>query len=522
MQSAAETEGDLEQPDQAAGGHVTLYVVVFSAGAATMGIEMAGSRLLAPFFGTSLYVWAVLIGLIMIYLAVGYTAGGRLADAFPRPDVLYRLTAVAGFAVGLIPLLSRPILQWSTLAFSQLSAGIFLGSLIGVLLLFAIPVSMLGFVSPFAVRLTVGSVRRAGNASGHIYALSTTGSLVGTFATVFLLIPTIGTRRTLLALSLLLVAVSLVGIWRRAPLYFLLLIPALVQIILPPGEVRAAESGRLIYEGESAYYYIQVVQNGSRRELVLDDGHAVHSVYDPHRLLTGEYWDYFLAAPLFSPRYTPGRIRSGALLGLGGGTSARLFAAAYPGVHLSAAEIDPQVVSVARRYFGLHEQHLRVYTEDARYFLLTHPHRYDVVLVDAFRQPYIPFQLTTRDFFTLVRRRLHSGGVVAVNAGHTQTDFRLVNALARTMRTVFPSVYIVDVPGTINSIVVGSSRPATTADFRRNVSRARGISRIVGRRALLHGNIRPAPPSGPIFTDDLAPVEQMVDQIVLDYIRSGT
>jgi spermidine synthase len=294
-----------------------------------------------------------------------------------------------------------------------------------------------------------------------------------------------------------------------------------VQLALPPGYVRAAESGRLLYETESPYYYIQVVEDGSRRELVLDEGHAVHSVYDPHRVRTGEYWDYFLAAPFFSRQYRPRSIRHVAILGLGGGTAARLLHAAYPRAQLVGVEIDPQIVAVARRYFDMREPQLHVMVDDARYYLLTHGGRYDVVALDAFRQPYIPFQLTTREFFALVRKHLQPHGVVAVNAGHTATDFRLVDALARTMRSVFPSVYILDVPGTINSIVIASMDRVTRADVRRNVSRTTGLSRDIGAGTLSETHLRSGGNGGVLFTDDLAPVEQLIDQIVLDYVRSG-
>lgn len=494
-------------------------LVVFTAGGTTMGVEMAGARLLAPFFGTSLYVWAVLIGLIMVYLAAGYYLGGRLADRFPRLDALCLLTLLAGFTVGLIPLISQPVLRWSAIGFDQLSAGIFLGSLAAVLLLFALPVVALGCVTPWAVRLAVSSVSQAGNAAGSMYAISTCGSLAGTFITVFVAIPTIGTRRTILSLGVILMAVSVTALYRRWPVSVLAPAPIILLLFLPPGQVRAAEGGKLIYESESAYYYIQVVRTGSIRELMLDEGHAVHSVYDPNHLLTGEYWDYFLAAPLFSPGYSPTRVRHVAVLGLGGGTAVRLFASAYPRARIDGVEIDPAIVSVARRYFDMRERRLTTYTEDARYFLLTHQRRYDVVAVDAFRQPYIPFQLTTTNFFHLVREHMSPDGVVAVNAGHTATDFRLVNAVAHTMATVFPSVYIIDVPGTINSVIVAADRPTSLAVLRRNVSHVQGVSRTVGLRVLREGNLRPAPRTGTVFTDDLAPVEQLIDQIVLDYAR---
>jgi spermidine synthase len=299
-----------------------------------------------------------------------------------------------------------------------------------------------------------------------------------------------------------------------------MLLPSAVQLVLPAGVVRSAESGRLIFQRESAYYYIQVTQEGRQRSLVLDEGHAVHSVYDPGRLLTGEYWDYFLLAPLL--RGSTKDLRSAVILGLGGGTVARLLAATAPRARLDGVEIDPAIVDTARRYFDLHEPNLAVHVEDARYFLLTNDRRYNVITLDAFRQPYIPFQLTTQEFFSLARDRLRPGGVVAVNCGHTAQDYRLVDAMAHTMSTVFPTVVIVDVPGTINSLVYGLSTRMSLSTVRARLSAARGSARVPAIRALHEGNLRLAPRTGHVFTDDLAPVEQLIDQIVVDYVRDGS
>ena len=180
-----------------------LLVLVFVGGATSLGIEFAAARLLAPFFGQSLFIWGILIGLILIYLTVGYYVGGRVADRRPDPTLLYQITAAAGLATGLIPLVSRPILLLSQTGFSQLSLGLVLGTLLAVVVLFAVPVILLGMVSPFAIRLRIKDVQTAGNAAGAVYALSTLGSIVGTFVPVFWLIPTYGTRPTLYILAVL-------------------------------------------------------------------------------------------------------------------------------------------------------------------------------------------------------------------------------------------------------------------------------------------------------------------------------
>ncbi|HYS30472.1 MAG TPA: fused MFS/spermidine synthase, partial [Candidatus Limnocylindria bacterium] len=190
-----------------------LLVLVFVGGLTSLGVEFAAARLLAPFFGQSLFIWGTLIGLILIYLTVGYYVGGRVADRWPDPRLLYRITTVAALALGLIPLVARPILSFSQQGFAQLSLGIVVGSLLSVIVLFAVPVTLLGIVSPFAIRLRIHDVLTAGNAAGAVYALSTLGSILGTFIPVFWLIPSFGTRPTIFILAIGLGIVSGVGLW---------------------------------------------------------------------------------------------------------------------------------------------------------------------------------------------------------------------------------------------------------------------------------------------------------------------
>src|SRR5215470_5040084 len=189
-----------------------LIVVVFVAGACSLAVELSASRLLAPYFGTSLFVWSNLIGLILLYLTIGYYLGGRLADRFPRPAVLYTLTIIAAFLISVIPFLSRPILLWSQSAFSTYSIGVFYGSLVSVLLLFAVPMILLGCVSPFAIRLRIEQLGKSGRTAGQLYAISTAGSILGTFLPVLLLIPTIGTYRTFFTFAVALLLVSIIGL----------------------------------------------------------------------------------------------------------------------------------------------------------------------------------------------------------------------------------------------------------------------------------------------------------------------
>ena len=272
-----------------------LLLLVFVSGMTTMAVEMSASRLLDPYFGNSLMIWTVLIGLILIYLTVGYYVGGRLADRSPHESTLYQLTAWAGLAIGLIPFVSRPILHYAVMGFANYSAGLLGGSLLGVLLLFSIPVTLLGCVSPFAIRLAVRGVDTAGQTAGSIYALSTLGSITGTFAPILVFIPNIGTRQTFLFFSVTLLAISVIGLMkaksRRAPLYGLLLAAVILLFALvPAGTIKAAPG--LIYEAESPYNYIQVVKEGTTSYLFLNEGEGIHSMYTPDQVLTGGIWDY--------------------------------------------------------------------------------------------------------------------------------------------------------------------------------------------------------------------------------------
>ena len=495
-----------------------LIVLVLIGGMTSLALEMCAERLMEPYFGTSLIVWASLIGLILIYLTVGYVVGGRLADRYPSEQVLCVITAAAALAIALIPFVSQGILQWSVTGLEQVSVSIFLSSLIGTILLFAVPVTLLGVVSPFAIRLLTKEVSQSGRSSGSLYAISTFGSIVGAFLPVLWLIPTFGVRRTLLIFGVLLFAASLWGLrplWRPS---FLLVVVALV---LPLGPLK--DIPNLIYDKESLYNYIQVTQQpDGTRELILNEGQAIHSIYyaNPDTVLTGWYWDYFLAAPYFNVGFTPNKLHRVGIIGLAGGTIARQFTKVYGPVPIDGVEIDPTIVDVAHKYFAMNEPNLHVHIEDGRTYLATTHEQYDVVAVDAFQQPYIPFQLTTREFFTSIRSHLSAQGVVAINTGHTTHDYRLVQAFVNTMSQVFPSVYVFNVPGTFNTEVMGTMQKTSIDTFRSNLANIPPTT-VMGQVAneVVPVVTQAHPDGGLVFSDDRAPIEQITDQLLLNYIQ---
>ncbi|MDQ3043864.1 MAG: fused MFS/spermidine synthase, partial [Chloroflexota bacterium] len=277
-----------------------LRVLVFAGGFCGIGIELGASRLIAPYFGSSTFIWANLIGLTLLYLSIGYYLGGRVADRFPNPLILYTLTAVAALVTGLIPLMSRPILAASLSAFDRFSVGAFYGSLIAVLLLLAIPITLLGFVTPYVIRLRMSRVDHSGQTAGNIYALSTLGSIAGSFVPVLVLIPLMGTAQAFLVLSFALLVPSIIGL-----LLLRAVVPAVaaglfgvalfvLTSISGSAPVRPAQRGVLVYETESADNYIQVLNENGTYLLALNEGHAVHSIYDPKEILTRGPWDYFM------------------------------------------------------------------------------------------------------------------------------------------------------------------------------------------------------------------------------------
>jgi predicted membrane-bound spermidine synthase len=506
------------------GDDIWIRLIVFLGGMSSIGTELSATHLIAPYFGESTFIWATVIGLTMTFLAIGYALGGRAADKYPRAWLLYFTTSIAAIAAGLLPFFSRPILSTSLDAFQDVNIGAFYGALIGVLAMLAVPITLLGFVTPYAIRLRIDQIEHAGNTAGSIYALSTIGSIAGSFLPVLVLIPWIGTTRSFLVLSLLLLIPSLVGLFRlkavRPAMAAIALSVAMIAANLWASQqpIRAAEYGELIYETESSENYIQVTQDGDRTLLSLNDGHAVHSIYDPTNLMTGGPWDYFMAGPLFQPQTGPAQIDNALLIGLAGGTVSKQLTAGYGPIPIDGVELDPVIVDVGREYFDMTEPNLNVIINDGRYVLRTTDTEYDLIGVDAYRQPYIPFQLTTREFFREVSNALTDDGVAVMNVGRTETDYRLVDVIASTMKDVFPNVYVIDTERYSNSIVIATNSPSQIETFAISVAQQPEGSpiRIVGDAALETGNIREVTEVTTVFTDDHAPVERVIDQIIID------
>jgi spermidine synthase len=490
-----------------------LLLLVFVGGASSLGAEIAAARLLAPYFGASTIIWANTIGVVLVALSVGYWLGGRLADRHPNERAL-RLTVLgAAVLLALVPLVAGPLLEVAVFAFDRIDAGAFLGSLLGVLLLVAVPVLLLGMVSPWAIRLAVRAVTEAGEVAGRLYGLSTVGSLLGVFLSALVLIPFAGTQRTFIGFAAVLaLAAAGTGLPRRA-----LLVPLglAALLALPPGVTKPAEDAgeAVIHETESEYQYVRVLEDRAdgERTLELNEGQAVHSVYRPDSVLTGGVWDGYAVLPFARLQRPPRRV---AMLGNAAGTVSRAYERFFPATAIDGVEIDPRVSDAGRRYFDMDNPRLRIHDEDARPFLRRARGGYDLIGIDAYRQPYIPFYLATREFFALARSRLAPGGAVMLNVGHPPGQDGLERVLSATMGSVFAHVRRYPIAPE-NTLLIASDSSLS----RERLAAASRFLPAALAPVLEDATARLGPPlrGGRVYTDDRAPVEWLIDSSIVRY-----
>ena len=508
-----------------------LSITVFISGLVTLAVELTASRLLGSVFGTSNLVWASVIGLILIYLSAGYALGGRWADRSPYPKTLYTILAWAAFSAGLVPLLAKPVLPLAAAAFDRLQVGVLVGSFIGVLILFSVPITLMGTISPFAIRLLVSTAEEAGSVAGRVYALSTIGSFVGTFLPVLVTIPLIGTTLTFVLFSLVLMIVAFIGLAKSGGKTVALRLAWMPVVILAAnwlwGDTPFKRTAGQIYETESAYNYIEVLEQDGYTLLRLNEGQGIHSVYHPTELNYFGPWEQFLVAPFFNPDFQIGEVDRIGIVGLAGGTLARQATAVFGPVPIDGWEIDPEIIEVGREYFEMDMPNLNAIAQDGRIGLAASPERYTVIAVDAYRPPYIPWHLTTVEFFRLIYDRLTDDGVMVINIGRAPEDRRLVDGLAATAGAVFPSLYVFDVEGSFNSILAATRSVTTVENLYHNFGRLVDVEGIhpllLDAMAAAINNLQPVTPSETVFTDDRAPIEWLTNNLVLNYLLgSGT
>ncbi|MCP4809434.1 MAG: spermine synthase [Proteobacteria bacterium] len=509
-----------------------LKILVFVSGATVMAVEMTALRLLAPFFGTSLLITTILIGSMMGFLSLGYWLGGKYGDKHPTLPALAKVTAAASVLVLAIPFLGQPILRGASAAMRPLLQGealseptvafaMIVGGLLGTIGLIAFPITLLGMVSPWAVRLAVDDVEEAGKAAGQLYALSTFGSIIGSFLPALALVPLLGVRNTFLAVGVTLLAVSAFCMVKRGP--GLGGAAALVLLgFIPEGIVRPMDG--LVEESESLYHFIQVVIEpyGKCEEayhLYLNEGVGVHSVKCLDETVeTRGTWAYMAAAPLYMDE--PAAVDDVLIIGLAGGTIARQLLESFPTAHVDGVEIDGAVVEVGKKYFDNDDDRITPFVMDGRIYLQNTPKTYDVILMDAYRQPYIPFHLTTVEFWQTVSDHLEPDGVVGINVASVRgVSQGLAQMIYRTMREVFPSVHYVDATQSNDILYATNSltHKDRIAEHLAELPAARGLDQI--RSVIKQKTVGEVEgwEDGRVLTDDQAPVEMVWDLMALEY-----
>jgi len=488
---------------------VGLHLAAFTCGAVVMAAELGASRLVAPFFGTSTPVWALLIGAVLLGLAVGQALGGRMSARSDTRELLVPLLLAAAFLIFLLPFVAPWLMAGSLDLFHRGSVALLTAMALGVTTLLALPLVVLGATSPLLLeRLTASSTEPVGAVAGRLYALSTLGSLAGTYGAGLVFIPSLGTSRSLwLFAALLAMVAGALGLDRRlGRLGAVAGVFGLLFVGMRPPAVKVRPNA--IFETESADNYIQVTDDGARRNLYLNEGYAVQSVYyRDGRLPLGDVWGYYALAPAWT---SSGKPKRALLLGLGGGTSARTLRALFPELEITGVERDAAVVEVATRFFALPGD-IKVVIDDGRAFVHRDRSRYDLVIVDAFRFPYVPFQLCTVEFFRTLSARIEPGGVVLLNIGRDGAERSVVESVARSALEVFAHLRSVDVHESTTLLVA----------THHSVEKDAGILAL-GLAAPHAARLWALPQAKPFhvdrtlvpLSDDRAPVEMLTDRIL--------
>ena len=502
-----------------------LYLTEFFAGMSIMAVELGASRLMAPYFSSSQIVWTVIIGVIMIAMAIGNVWGGKLADKSATPDKLYRRLIIAAIWIALIPFVGRYLIAGISLLLALFVTKNFLvwAALAACLVIFAFPCVLLGTVTPSLTRFTVDNLDDTGKTVGRLNALNTIGSIIGTFVPTFVTIPAVGTAATFLIFSGVLAAIGIA--------YFMFekkkSVPGIVSVLLIiglcfalPGYSFAFWENDLALEDESIYNYLQVQDDTKRTTLSTNVLFGVQSVQVKGNALTGMYYDYALAAPCMAGMDgTDNEGRSVMILGMGSGTYASYCTRYFPGASVQGAEIDKKIADIATDYFGLPDS-VTVAVEDGRAYLAASEEKFDVIMVDAYQDITIPFQLSSQEFFREVAAHLKPEGVMVVNLNMTSRENGSINQyLCDTMASVFRYTYLADVPGNTNTEVFCTNADGLKERFDAgraaltDAEYAAMMDTAAQRLTAYQGGEH-------ILTDDKAPVE-VLGMRVLDELIAG-
>lgn len=428
---------------------IYLYIIVLISGASVLAVEILGTRILGPFYGVSLFLWSALITITLIALSIGYTLGGYWADRRPSMGLMCSIIITAGVWLLLLPLIKKPILMVTE------PLGLRPAVLVTAFILFSPPLTLLGMVSPFAIRIKASRLDEVGRTAGNLYAISTVGSVAAALLTGFVLIPNMGVTHLILAIGLTLVISAGVGIgidWkfhsRSIITMVLIMVFAIVSIWIVPPEKADPEAGLLAFV-QSAYAELRVLDVNNSRHLLIDG--SLHTQLD---VTSGEsvvaYSSVFELFKYFHP--DPGNLL---LIGIGGGAVVKNYARA--GWEIDAVEIDPKVTDLAIHFFGLTPEDGNYFAMDGRQFLITNDRLYDVIIMDAFGSSYIPFHLVTVESFKLIKDHLKPGGMLGMNVISIRWEDHIVKSLGATLKEHFNQVWVLptgDPPGNVNNVLI--------------------------------------------------------------------
>ena len=498
-----------------------LYLTEFFSGMSVMAVELGASRLLAPYFSSSQIVWTIIIGTIMIAMALGNIYGGKSADKNPDPDKLYARILLAAVWIAAIPFFGKfVILGISALLVVTVNTNFLIwAAFFTCMVVFVFPLFLLGTVTPSLVKYTVDSLDDSGKTVGTLGAFNTIGSIIGTFIPTFISIPAVGTAATFLIFSgiLLILGLAYFIVNKRSPVRCgtasaLFLVCCILSNLFG----FAFWEKHLVYEGESVYNYLQVKDDGETTSLSTNVLFGVQSVYVKSGKLSGMYYDYAMAAPLMTGKVSDKK--DILILGMGTGTYAKQCMNYLPDVTAEGVEIDDRITDLAREYFDLPDE-VKVTTYDGRAFLNVNDKKYDVIMVDAYQDITIPFQMSSVEFFRLVKDHLTDDGIMVVNMNMRSDSADGINSyLADTISEVFGYVYTIDVNGATNRELFASDSSSMTSNLVNNSAQLKNNS-LIALMSTVSSGLKPYKSSGHILTDDKAPVELLGMRVIDDIIQ---
>jgi spermidine synthase len=495
------------------------YIIVFVGGAVLMALEIAGSRVLAPHFGSSIFVWGSLISVVMAALSIGYYWGGWLSTREPSYAKLAILLSAPGVVIFFLPFIYPSINEW--IAMQDL--GVRTSPLLACAVLFLFPGVFLGTISPYVIRLAATNLNTVGSTAGSLYAISTAGSIFGTLLTAFYLIPLLGVSNIIHSLGIVMVCLSLVVVPlnRRRRVSSMRAVAAMSALLGLTNMLWTPIAwAKTLLQKDTFYHRIRIEEDSEARYMYFDRTlQSAMNLKDP------------MALRLIYSRYTSlgFTFRSDAkkmlLIGLGGGSIPKKVNQVFPNLEIDAVELDPEVIKLAKDYFHVKEhKNLRLHAADGRLFLTRTQQQYDIIMLDAYFTDAMPFHLATKQFFELAQRKLTPNGIIVANliSAVTGPSGKIVRSFVRTQRQVFPQTYVFAArrpdnvsTDTIQNVIVIATRDKQRVDIKEIVKRASALDKSLFPEPIQDIAVayfdKPLPEDVPILTDDYAPTDNLLN-----------